>query len=66
MRRIVKTVRNTTGQITSQEVIKPKQLSAFIPMTPANGTDKADLRKKLLIIHSDVRYSGKERGFYVN
>lgn len=65
MRRIVKTVRNTNGEITSQEVIKPKQLSSFIPVTPGNGS-KSELKIKLMSIHTDVRYSGKEKGFYVN
>lgn len=64
MRRVVKTVRNTSGQITSQEVIKPNQLTTFHPVIW--GRTKQSLKEQLKAIHSDVRYSGKERGFYVN
>jgi hypothetical protein len=64
MRRIVITERNTKGEITSQEVIKPKQLENAIPVCPENGT-KQEIKTKLKDF-SDVRYSGKEKCFYVN
>lgn len=61
---------NATGTpemvLASHEVIKPKQLSKFVPVIPGNGS-KQDVKAKLVAMGcSYIRYSGNEKGFYHN